>query len=111
VYVPLTPTPLPTPVPTSTPPPDAGRSWEAGIAGLLSERCGTCHAETALGGLDMSTYESALEGGNSGPAIVPGDPEASLLIQVQSPGDHQGQLSDQELDLIQEWIAAGAPEQ
>jgi formate dehydrogenase gamma subunit len=111
VFVPLTPTPLPTPLPTSTPPPDAGRSWEAGIVDLLAERCGTCHGQTALGGLNLSTYQSALQGGETGPAIVPGDTQASLLVSVQSEGDHEGQLSDEELDFIREWIAAGAPEQ
>ncbi len=111
VFVPLTPTPLPTPLPTRTPPPDAGRSWEAGIADLLAERCGTCHGQTALGGLNLSTYQSALQGGNAGPAIVPGDPETSLLVSVQSAGDHEGQLSEEELELVREWIAAGAPEQ
>jgi formate dehydrogenase gamma subunit len=111
IFVPLTPTPLPTHLPTSTPPPLAGRSWEAGIADLLAGRCGICHGQTVLGGLNLSTYQSALQGGESGPAIVPGDLETSLLMSVQSAGDHEGQLSEEELELVGEWIAAGAPEQ
>jgi hypothetical protein len=52
-----------------------------------------------------------MEGGTSGPVILLGDPEGSLLVQRQS-GDeaHFGQLSAEELELVIEWIAAGAPE-
>ena len=47
----------------------------------------------------------------SGPALIPGDPEASLIIQRQSGArDHFGQVLDDELQALQEWIAAGAPE-
>lgn len=108
VYVPLTPTPLPTLVPTATPPPDAGKSWDSGIAALLIDRCGTCHAATILGGLDLSTYEGTLSGGSSGPAIIPGDVEGSILIQKQSEGNHPGQLNETELELIKTWVADGA---
>jgi hypothetical protein len=52
-----------------------------------------------------------MEGGTTGPTVLPGNPEGSLLVQKQS-GDeaHFGQLSADELDLVIEWIAAGAPE-
>jgi hypothetical protein len=43
--------------------------------------------------------------------ILPGDPEASRLVQIQSAEQrHFGQLTPEELDLIIAWIAAGAPE-
>jgi hypothetical protein len=58
----------------------------------------------------LSTYQGALKGGNSGPAIVPGDPGASLLVTKQAAGNHPGQLSGDELALIRQWIEAGAPE-
>jgi hypothetical protein len=52
-----------------------------------------------------------MAGGNSGPVIVPGDPQASLLIEKQSgAAPHFGQLSAQELQGVVDWIAAGAPE-
>jgi hypothetical protein len=51
-----------------------------------------------------------LKGGDSGPAIIPGDPDDSLLVQIQSAGNHPGQLTEEELQLVIEWIQAGAPE-
>jgi hypothetical protein len=60
----------------------------------------------------LSSYEGLLEGGNNGPALIPGDPEGSLIIQRQSgTRDHFGQVLDDELEALQEWIAAGAPEE
>jgi nitrate/TMAO reductase-like tetraheme cytochrome c subunit/mono/diheme cytochrome c family protein len=85
-------------------------TYEAQIGPLLSSVCGTCHGETQ--GLDLTSYESALQGGLSGPAIVPGDPDASLLVQKQSAATpHFGQLSAEQLSLVVEWIGAGAPRQ
>jgi hypothetical protein len=60
--------------------------------------------------LDLSDYQGALLGGNSGPAVVPGNPEESLIIIVQSAGGHPGQLTDEELSQVSEWIEIGAPE-
>jgi cytochrome c2 len=81
------------------------------IGPLLANQCGSCHGEGGLQGLNLTTYTSILSGGTSGPAIVLGDPDASLLIQVQS-GDqpHFSQLSPTDLDLVRTWIAEGAPE-
>jgi hypothetical protein len=60
--------------------------------------------------LNLSTYQDALKGGSLGPAIVPGNPDASLLVQVQSAGSHPGQLTIDELNQVIEWILGGAPE-
>ncbi|UCF60859.1 MAG: hypothetical protein JSV37_14045, partial [Anaerolineaceae bacterium] len=87
-------------------------SWQDGFADLFSEKCGMCHSSSsALGGLDLSNYQAALEGGASGPAIVPGDPDASLLLTRQATGDHPGQLDGDELALVRQWIEAGALEE
>jgi cytochrome b subunit of formate dehydrogenase len=113
-FVPITPTPRPTPAPTATPELVEGvspDSWVGAYESLFRNRCGSCHGITAVGGLSLATYEDALEGGNSGPAIVPGDPEASVLVQIQLAGGHPGQLTDEELQAVIEWIEAGAPEQ
>lgn len=110
VFVPLTPTPYPTPRPTPTALPIAATTWEGGIANLLANRCGGCHNSSArIGGLDLTTYESLLRGGNSGAAVIPGNADASLIFLVQSRGDHPGQLTIDELALIRDWILAGAP--
>ncbi len=110
VYSPITPTAVPSPIPSATSTAEAPTSWSDGFADLLEERCGTCHGSAAFGGLDLSSYASLLAGGVSGPAIVPGDSAASLLIIRQATGDHPGQLSGEELALINQWIDAGTPE-
>jgi len=109
VFVPQTPTPEPALAPSPTPAEILAFSWDGGLEGLFRNRCSTCHGFTSVAGLSLATYEQALQGGDSGPAIVPGDPEAGTLLEVQSSGDHPGQLTQEELDLIMEWIAAGAP--
>jgi nitrate/TMAO reductase-like tetraheme cytochrome c subunit len=104
--LPQTPTPLP---------PTAGTedlTYEATIGPLLQERCGMCHGEGGFKGLDVTSYETLLLGGDSGEAIIPGDPDASLLVMKQS-GDqaHPGQLTPEELARIIEWITTGAPQE
>jgi len=107
IFVPLTPTPLPTLAPTPTPAP-IGNTWNDGIAALLINRCGTCHAASVLGGLDLTSYDGATTGGNSGHSVVVGNPEASLLVQRQSTNDHPGQFTESELNTIIDWIQSGA---
>jgi cytochrome b subunit of formate dehydrogenase len=111
VFAPLTPTPLPSPLPTEPRLDDAPRSWEDGIADLMMGKCGSCHSgDAALAGLDLSTYGGTLAGGSAGPAIVPGEPNNSLLVRRQAEGTHPGQFSGEELSWIVDWIEAGAPE-
>jgi hypothetical protein len=59
----------------------------------------------------VTTYETLLQGSQNGPVIEPGDPQGSLIVQkLTGETPHFAQLSDQELDFLQEWIEAGAPE-
>ena len=111
IFVPQTPTPTVPPAPTPTPAPSAATTWAGGLGDLLGQRCGACHGASALGGLSLSTYASARQGGSRGPAVVPGDPDASVLVQIQSAGNHPGQLTTDELTVIIAWIRSGAPEQ
>jgi hypothetical protein len=67
-----------------------------------------CHG--GAGGLDLSTYNLALAGGKSGPVIVPGDPDNSLIINKIINNDHPGKLTEFEIEVLRAWIAAGAPE-
>ena len=101
------------PTPTPMPAPAAGAlTYTAAIQPLFETRCGSCHGPTgSLQGLDLTSYQTALKGGTGGPAIVPGDAENSLVVIKQSGAQpHFGQLAPEELDLVIEWIQAGAPE-
>jgi cytochrome b subunit of formate dehydrogenase/mono/diheme cytochrome c family protein len=109
-FVPLTPTPGPTLVPSPTTGEAQEVSWVGRYEGLLRDRCSTCHGFTTVSGLSMASYELVLAGGNNGPALVPGDPQASLLVLVQTAGNHPGQLTAEELEEVVAWIEAGAPE-
>jgi cytochrome b subunit of formate dehydrogenase len=126
VFVPQTLTPAPTQTPTlpptETPPPtqtaidstpstpSSALTWDGPISALLQIKCGACHGATALGGLNLSTYEDAMRGGASGTVIIPGDEANSLLVTKQQAGGHPGQLTPEEIAQIIEWINAGAPE-
>lgn len=88
------------------------RTYEGTFQTMFDGRCTFCHSGlNAEAGLDLSSYADLLQGGQNGPALIPGDPGASLIIQKQSgPRDHFGQVLDDELEALTEWIAAGAPE-
>jgi mono/diheme cytochrome c family protein len=102
---------LPTAQPTAPKPVSDEVTWDAAIGPLLTTRCGSCHGEAGIQGLNLTTYATAMAGGASGPVIVPGDPQASLLVQKQSGEQpHFGQLSPDELEMMIDWIEAGAPE-
>lgn len=121
VFAPQTPTSLPTIPPTLTPQPPAAApegtqssgsspTWETDIAPIFAAKCLACHGALASGGLNLSTFAAAMQGGKDGPVIVPNDAAGSMLFVVQSAGGHLGQLSPQELALVEQWINAGAPE-
>jgi len=107
VYVPQTPTPFPTATPTPTPDPELENTWEGGISQIFTTKCSLCHGEN--GGFSVKTYESLLQGGDSGLALVPGNPEESRILSIAAPGkDHPGQFSADEITKIFLWIENGA---
>jgi len=114
VFAPLTPTPLPTPLPTAAQSLvefEGPLSWSGGVGALFEAKCSSCHgAGNQLAGLNLSSYAAALTGGNTGPAVIPGEAETSLVYLRQSSGRHPGQFSEEELALVVAWIEAGAPE-
>ena len=88
------------------------------ISPLFEKRCVICHSgDTAQSGLDLSSREGLLKGGKRGPAIVPGDPKASLLYKMVAreiepgmpPGGPDGRLSKDLVASVAAWIQAGAP--
>jgi formate dehydrogenase gamma subunit len=107
IFVPQTPTPQPTPTPVPTGP----LTWDGSIGGLLTGKCNACHAAGyASKDLDLTSYATAMKGSSSGAVIIPGNAAGSILIQVQSAGKHPGQLNATEIQLLEEWIKAGALE-
>jgi hypothetical protein len=92
--------------------------FEAKVRPLLVERCYSCHSARSRkqrGGLRLDTRAGIRTGGDNGPAIVPGDPEKSLLIQavryrhesLQMPPKKR--LPDGETATLVEWVRRGAP--
>lgn len=101
--------PTPTLRPPQVPAVDELQSWEEGFEDLFRVKCTPCHGGVdPIQGLDYSSRLSALEGGESGAAIVPGDSESSLLVEIQQEGEHPGQLTAEELQRVIEWIESGA---
>jgi hypothetical protein len=93
-------------------------SFRERVAPILAERCGECHGPDvprAKAGLRFSSREALLAGGISGPAVVPGDPDASLLVQAIRYGDESlqmppdGPLPAGEVEALVEWVRRGAP--
>lgn len=103
--------PAPPPVEVTPEPVGAGGPTYSGqVAALFEARCLTCHSQAiATGGLVLQTYNAVMTGGSSGPAVLPGDAESSLLVQRQREG-HFGRFTDEELQIVIDWINAGAPE-
>ena len=90
-------------------------SFHEDIRPILEARCVACHRpDGGQADLSLASLEAMLRGGKSGPAIVPGDAAASLLMSKVS-GDRPvmppvgGPLAASEVDLITRWIAGGAP--
>jgi mono/diheme cytochrome c family protein len=84
---------------------------------LLSVHCWRCHSHEAVkGGLRLDDRALALKGGDSGPALVPGKPDESLLLKLVTTADKAERmpakaeaLTPKEVDVLRRWIAAGAP--
>ncbi|HSD84459.1 MAG TPA: c-type cytochrome domain-containing protein, partial [Anaerolineae bacterium] len=97
-------------VPTPTPGIKV-KSWTDAFA-IFTAKCTMCHINVQAGNLSLKTYQDALKGGQSGPAIVPGDPDKSVLVTTQQGTDHPslGKLTPEELAALIAWIKAGAPE-
>ena len=89
--------------------------FESNIRPILIEHCYECHAEgkKVRGGLLVDSKEALLKGGDTGPAISPGNPDKSLLMKaILHQGDlkmpPKGKLSPTAINNIKEWIAKGA---
>ena len=60
--------------------PEKKEFFENHIRPVLAQQCFACHTNSMMAGLRLDSREGVLKGGKSGPAVVPGDAEKSLLI-------------------------------
>ena len=107
------PPPTVTIAPTATPGGASATSFGKDILPILTSQCGSCHG--GQGGLWLTTYEQVMVGGQSGPVVVSGKPDQSLLYQ-RITGETQPQmpldaapLTQSQIAAIRGWIAEGAP--
>jgi hypothetical protein len=92
--------------------------FEKKVRPLLAERCLECHSaeKKVKGGLRLDTREGWMEGGDAGPAIVPGKPDDSLLITAVRYTDialqmpEKRKLPAEEIAIFEEWVRMGAPD-
>jgi cytochrome c553 len=101
--------------PSPSQPPSEVDFFETEIRPILVGSCGKCHgAQKQRGELRLDSRQAILKGGETGPAIVPGDPEKSLLIlAVRHSGDVQmppkGKLKEEQIAALERWVKRGAP--
>ncbi len=93
--------------------------FEKRIRPLLAEQCYECHSalsKKVKGGLLLDTRDALLKGGDSGPALVPGDPDKSRLIIAVRHTDKElrmppkQKLSDAQIADLEAWVKMGAPD-
>ena len=93
--------------------------FEREIRPILVERCQQCHGEKKQkGGLRLDALAHLLRGGDSGPALRPGAPEKSAIIEAVSykdpsfampPRSEGGPLTEAQVQALTKWVAMGAP--
>ena len=99
------------PAPVIIPPATASEvSYQADVQPIFAARCVVCHGGTQW--LYLTDYESVIRGGAHGPVIVPGDLADSRLIWYINSGymPYGGSaLSQDQIQTLVNWVAAGAP--
>jgi hypothetical protein len=103
----------------TSPSPEQTEFFEKRIRPVLVEHCYECHSATAKkikGGLLLDSRAGTHKGGDSGPAITPGDPDASLLIQAVRHSSEdvamppKKKLPPEAISDLAEWVKQGAPD-
>ncbi len=82
-------------------------SFETAVKPVFTAKCLACHGVAAMGKLDLRTPESILKGGESGPVVMPGEADKSLIIdkvvtRQMPPGKNK--MTDAEIDAVRTWI-------
>src|ERR1044071_5321490 len=93
---------------------DPADFFETRVRPVLAKNCYGCHTDSHMGGLRLDSAAAGAKGGNSGPPIVPGKPDESLLIQAIRRTHERlkmppsGKLPDADIEAITEWVKSGA---
>jgi hypothetical protein len=97
---------------------DDAEFFERRIRPILVKHCYECHSEEAKeqqGGLLLDRRAGWIEGGDTDKAVLPGEPDASLLIKAVRSNDDdlqmppEKQLAAEQVGLLEEWVRRGAP--
>ena len=101
------------------PTPEQVSFFESKVRPLLAENCFRCHGgdpgKDPKAGLILTTLKGMLQGGESGPALMPGDLNKSRIIEaIRYRNDNMAMppkkpLKPSEVKLIEEWVSMGAP--
>ena len=85
--------------------------YQTQIQPIFDESCTNCHGYS--GGLALGNYDQLMSGGNSGDLVIPGDYQNSILWQRIDSGEMppNGDISNDQLELIENWIMQGAIEE
>ena len=92
--------------------------FESEVRPILAENCYSCHSTKAKklkGGLFLDHGSTIFSGGDSGPAIIAGDLDQSLIIEAVRYGDPDSamppkkKLADKEIKALEKWVTMGAP--
>ena len=89
--------------------------FEKRVRPILSARCHGCHGPAKQkGGLRLDARAQRLAGGSTGPAVVPGNPRESLLVDAINYGETyqmppKSKLPPEEIATLTEWVQRGAP--
>jgi hypothetical protein len=97
--------------------PEQIKYFETNVHPILASQCYGCHStksKMTFGGLRLDSRASFFQGGQSGPVVVPGKPDESLLVKVVRYASDlkmppTGKLKPEQIDILTEWVRMGAP--
>jgi mono/diheme cytochrome c family protein len=105
---------IPTPVASAQQPSSTTRSFSEQVLPIFEAKCNVCHnSNKQFGGWDATSYETVMSSGENAPIIIAGDVENSLLAKYLLGSNGKlmpplGGLSQEDIQTILDWIAAGA---
>ncbi|NPV56246.1 MAG: hypothetical protein HPY76_06185 [Anaerolineae bacterium] len=111
----LTQTVVPTELPQepTEPPADAGGvSFANDVQPILDSRCASCHGlDRTSDGLDLTSYDNVMAGGENGVVVLPGDAANSALVTLSESGEmpkRGPKLTPDQIQTLKDWVNQGA---